>query len=523
MAINTKKYIENELYIKTKDSKLKKLKFNEPQEIIYNAIKEQAEEGKPIRLIILKARQQGSSTLTGAIIFKRTATKFNVNSAVVAHDNESTSKLFAMYKLFYERLPKELQPSLKANNAQILEFDRQDGSGLKSQIRCMTAGTSGVGRGSTIHNLHLSEFAFWSGDKLETYAGLVQAVPNTPNTMVVIESTANGYEQFQELWQRAVNGENDFKPVFIPWFALSEYRISTEPLEHTSDEKLLIKNFGLTDEQLAWRRWCIDNNCGGDLNKFKQEYPSTPQEAFISTGECYFNTQDIVDRETSLRGIDPVKTGYFAYNKTNDKYGNVFIGGIRFIEDKNGYIEIFISPVDKRSYSLGADTAGEGSDNSVAQVIDIDTLQQVAKIKKEKITEDDYAEQLYCLGSYYNNSLIGVETNFNGYVVTLLQKMGYKNLYQRETVDKIYNTITKHYGFKTTAATRPYILSELRIIFKENTSVINSLNTLSEMRTFIVNKNGRPEAMVGKHDDEVMALAIAYGIREQARKTTFSF
>ena len=185
-------------------------------------------------------------------------------------------------------------------------------------------------------------------------------------------------------------------------------------------------------------------------------------------------------------------------------------------------IEVYQNPT-KENYSLGADTAGEGSDRSVAQVINIKTLEQVARLSKEKITEDEYAEQLYCLGEFYNSALIGVETNFNGYVLTLLQKMGYPYLYVRETVDKIYNTLTKSYGFKTTVATRPQMLAELRVIFKENNRVINSLATLGEMLTFIVNANGKAEAMNGKHDDEVMALAIAYAIREQARKTTFRF
>ena len=521
--INTKKYIENCLYIKTKQSKLIKLKLNEPQKIVYEEIKKQAEQKKPIRLIVLKARQEGISTLIGGIIFKRTATKFNVNSAVVAHDEESTNKLFAMDKLFYERLPKSLKPSLKANNAKILEFDKTDGNGLKSQLRCMTAGSNAVGRGSTLQNLHISEFAFWSGDKNDTLAGLMQAVPNTPNTMVVIESTANGFNEFQELWQKSVNGENDFKAIFIPWYMLEEYRTKTEPLELNAEEQLLKETFKLDDEQLAWRRWCIKNNCNSDLNKFKQEYPATPQEAFISTGECYFNVNDIIEREQQLLQIQPLKKGYFAYNKTATKNGDLYITGIRFIEDNKGLIEIYQEPIKNIDYSLGADTSGEGSDRSVAQVINVRTLEQVARLSKEKITEDDYSEQLYCLGEYFNTALIGVETNFNGYVVTLLQKMGYNNLFVRETVDKMYNTMTKSYGFKTTSATRPLILSELRVIFKENKQIINSKATLDEMRTFIVNNAGRPEAMIGKHDDEVMSLAIAYGIREQARKTTFRF
>ena len=512
MTINTKKYIEKCLYIKTKDSKLKILTLNEPQKRIYNVIAEMRNQNKPIRLIILKARQQGASTITSAVIFKKTVTNFNINSAVMAHDIESTNKLFDMYKLFYQKLPQELTPTIKSNNAKILEFDNDNGTGLKSQIRCMTAGTSGVGRGSTIHNLHISEFAFWSGNKWDTFNGIMQAVPNTPDSMVIVESTANGFDEFQELWQKAVNGENDFKPVFIAWFELPEYRMKGE-IELTEQEQALKDKFNLDNEQLIWRRWCIKNNCGGDLNKFRQEYPSTPDEAFITTGECYFNTEDIYQRSNELQSI-MTKKGYFTYSKYVLPSGDIKISNAKFIEDNNGMIEVYQNPT-KENYSLGADTAGEGSDRSVAQVINIKTLEQVARLSKEKITEDEYAEQLYCLGEFYNSALIGVETNFNGYVLTLLQKMGYPYLYVRETVDKIYNTLTKSYGFKTTVATRPQMLAELRVIFKENNRVINSLATLSEMLTFIINANGRAEAMVGKHDDEVMALAIAYAIRNQ--------
>ena len=259
------------------------------------------------------------------------------------------------------------------------------------------------------------------------------------------------------------------------------------------------------------------------MNKFKQEYPSTPQEAFVSTGECYFNTEDIIARANELRGIRPILKGYFAYDKFNLKSGDVSLNNIRFIEDNKGFIEIYKTPQKRIDYSLGADTAGEGSDSSVAQVINIDSLEQCARLSKEKITEDEYAEQLYCLGKYYNDALIGIETNFNGYIVTLMQKLGYQNLYVRETVDKIYNSLTNSYGFKTTVATRSPMLSELKVIFKDNKNVINSLGTLEQMRTFILGKDMRGEAMAGKHDDDVMALAIAYAIREQARATTFRF
>ena len=516
MAINTKKYIEQNLYIKTKDANLVNLKLNNAQQIIYEAILKQYSKGNGIRLVILKARQQGASTLIGGVLFKQTATGFNINSAVVAHDQESTSRLFAMHKLFYEQLPQYLKPSIRANNAQILEFDNKDGTGLKSYMRCLTAGTSGAGRGATIQKLHLSEFAFWSGNKWDTYSGLVQAVPNTADSMIVVESTANGYNEFEELWTATVNGKNNFVPVFIPWYALPEYSMSAKGIEFTAEEREHQQIHSLTDDQLAWRKWCIANNCGGDLNKFRQEYPATQQEAFISTGECFFNMDDIMQRKNELENYKPIRLGYFTYDKYVSMYGDVQISNIRFINDVSGYINIHKDSINGVGYVIGADIAGSGKDSFAAQVINNATLEQVATLNKQIMDDDEFAEQLYCLGEYYNAALISPEINYNPYIVQLLDKMNYEKIYIRENgADSKYKRYSDKFGFNTTSATRPVILSELKVIFKENPKLINCKNTLEEMRVFIINNNKKPEAMPGKHDDLVMALAIAYGTRHQ--------
>jgi hypothetical protein len=485
--------------------------------MIYDNIKKQYIKGKGVRLIILKARQQGASTLVSGIIFTQTVTNENINSAVVAHDAESTSKLFDMYKLFYDQLSDDLKPTLKANNAKILEFDKEQG-GLKSSIRCLTAGTKTVGRSATIHKLHASEFAFWQGSILDTWSGLIQAVPNTPESVVVIESTANGFNEFQELWEKAVNGENDFFPLFIPWTALDEYRIKDSSFEPKEDERILAKQFNLDNEQLAWRRWCIKNNCMNDLNKFKQEYPITAEEAFISTGECYFDLQAIIDRATRLKETPPLSQGYFEYDKVCDRFGNVTLNNIKWQDAPNGYIKIYMPPEKNVCYSIGGDTAGEGNDHYTAEVIDCNNLAQMAELNKQKMDEDTYSEQCVCLAKYYNEALIAIETNFNAYIVHLIAKLGYTRQYVAENpTDAQYTKFSDKFGFKTTVASRPVILSEFKIIFNQNTGVINSKELLAEMRTFVLSESGRRyEAMIGKHDDRVMAMAIAYFCRHQA-------
>ena len=223
MNINTKKYIENYIKIRNKKGSIVNFKLNAPQQKLYDVIKQQKKDKKPVRVIILKARQMGFSTLTESILFKDTVTKFNRRTGIITHLDTATTNLFNMSKLMLDNLPNELKPSIKNSNAKELIFDNDEGTGLKSKIKCMTAGTSGVGRSDTFDNLHLSELAFWQGDVTATLTGLFQAVPNLPDTMIIIESTANGYEKFKELWDQAVAGESDFYPLFVAWHELPEY------------------------------------------------------------------------------------------------------------------------------------------------------------------------------------------------------------------------------------------------------------------------------------------------------------
>ena len=152
--------------------------------VLMRVIERQRALGKPIRLIVLKARQIGLSTLTEGMLFHRTATSFNTDSLIVAHREDSTNNLFQMSKLFYDELPVPIKPLLKTSNAYELRFENptKDPSekkrepGLRSKIRCVTAGGRGIGRSYTCNNVHISEYAFWDGDKKATLAGLLQAV-----------------------------------------------------------------------------------------------------------------------------------------------------------------------------------------------------------------------------------------------------------------------------------------------------------------------------------------------------------
>lgn len=500
MAINTLRYIEQALKIKDKHSRIIPLVLNQPQRKLYDALADQYRAGKPMRAIILKARQMGFSTITEAILFKRTATAFNVHSAVVSHDRKATNDLLSMFKLYYHQLPDELKPATLFSNAKQVVFDDRDGRGLRSQIDCLTAGGDNIGRGATYHNLHLSELAWWQGDVAGTLLGLMQAVPHDRNSLIVIESTANGYNVFKKMWDAAVAGENEFVPVFCAWWEMAEYRLPYDGFALDVEEQDLQKKYGLDNEQLAWRRWCLLNNCGGDRRSFAQEYPSCPEEAFLTSGACIFETAHVLNRLQAA--VCPVKTGTFCNGVLRPGQD------VKIYEDvKPGY-----------PYVIGADTAGEGSDWSVAQVLDNTSGRQVCTMRMH-VDEGIFAKALFDLGMYYNCALLAVEANFSTYPIRELERLGYTNQYVRQKEDTYTHAVLKSYGFKTTAITRPVILANLVDIVRENPHLLCDRDTLLEMLVFCKNSLGRAQALSGEHDDCVLALAIAYACREQQRFT----
>lgn len=507
MSINTKKYIESYIKIRDKEGNIIPLKLNEPQLKYYNVIRKLYQEKKPIRIIILKARQMGFSTETESIIFKNVVTNHNYNAGIVAHKEDSTTNLFNMSKRMLEYLPDSIKPEQKKSNAKELVFNNSNGTGLDSKIKCMTAGGKGIGRSDTFTALHLSELAFWEGDKQDILLGLLQAVPNIPSSMVVIESTANGFDYFKELWDKAVTGENDFFPLFVGWNELEEYKMPYTGFRLTSEEKELQKLYNVSLEQLTWRRWCVKNNCGGDMDKFKQEYPITPEEAFLSTGKCYFDKKNVIHRMNEVE--EPIIQGSFSCY-----YDGLRIRGRKFTQEEKGNIKIYKYPENNVPYVIGGDTAGEGSDFFTAHVINNITGEEVA-VLRQQYDEIEYVKQVFCLGMFYNRALVGLETNFSTYPIQKLVELNYPNLYVRKKEDTYVSKHDKAFGFKTTSITRPLILANLQEIVKDEIDKINDKDTLREMLTFIVNKNGRAEAEDGYHDDLVMGLAISYYIRPQ--------
>ena len=206
-----------------------------------------------------------------------------------------------------------------------------------------------------------------------------------------------------------------------------------------------------------------------------------------------------------------IKTGYFIYD-----YDGLKMTNIKWVNDKDGYIKLYQVPnsPSHTEYCIGGDTAGEGSDFFTGHVLDAKTGEQVA-VLQHQFDADQYTRQMYCLGNYYNNALIGIEANFDSYPIMELQRLGYPKQYTRTAQDTYTGKTEKRFGFKTTSLTRPTIISKLIEIVREHCETINDKATLEELLTIIRNEKGRIEAPQGGHDDMMMGLAIAHHIREQ--------
>ena len=490
-------YSKSALKIRTKDGDIKSLNLKPAQRILQKAVEEQmAAEGK-VRIIILKARQQGLSTYVGGYLYFNVSQRKACKALVVTHHSDSTRALFDMTKRYHENCPELLKPHTKYSSRRELTFDVLDSSYVVA-----TAGGESIGRGETLTHVHASELAFWQkSTALENWNGMTQAVPNKPGTAVFVESTANGVSGiFYDLWKGAIEGTNGYVPVFIPWYIDDEYRETVpDNFERTPEEEDLCEKYGLDDGQLMFRRRKISQN-GMDL--FRQEYPAEPEEAFLTTGRPVFNPEGLHE---SLSTCEEPKQ-------------RLALEGDDWLENVRGELTLYRTLDPGGQYTIGADVAMgvRGGDYSVAQVLD-SKKRQVATYRAQ-VHPDYFAEVLYKLGEFFNFAFIIVENNSHGILTcTRLGKdMAYPHFYTEVQVDKLTEKETLKLGFTTTSKTKPLIIDELRASVREGKIELNDKVTIREMLTYIVTQSGGMEAEAGCFDDCVMALALANHIHEGA-------
>lgn len=493
--------IESALWIRAKDGSVVPFKLNQAQWRVLAVILKLIREGKLIRVIILKARQVGISTLIEALLFLRLLCYPHQRATVLTHERDLSQELMRMSAFYLENLDDRLRPTGPAPSMNKIELDSipcVDGEVmLRSRVNVDTATGKESGRGKTIPFLHLAEFAFFP-DPDKTLRGLLPSVPKVGSSVVVIESTANGMDNaMYRRWNQAVRGEGSFVPIFIPWFELDEYRIPPdEPLELNETELELQRLYGLDEEQLNFRRVTIADEFEGNEEEFCVEYPGTAEEAFKHSGSPAFNRKILLEYSRQAAPL--------TYHQ-----GEVVKGDPpRFVEDEAGQLKMWQRPVEGHEYLIGADTAlgAEGGDASALAVIDRNTNRFVATwwgfVEPHRL-----ARIMAALGYFYNTAILAPETNNTG-ISTLLElheHLEYPNIYRWRKYDNMKNVWTDKLGWLTTQWSRPLLIDDMTMALRERLIGIPSVQMCQELMIFDVGKDRVADddlataAMIGWH------------------------
>ena len=311
--------------------------MNSAQQYIHTKIEEQYKETGKVRAILLKGRQQGVSTYVQARYLWKTTHNKGKKAFILTHATSATQSLYSMTKRYYYNLPPVVRPAINKNNASELEFHNLD-----SGYRVSTAGSSGVGRGSTIHYFHGSEVAFWTNGE-QHITGVLQAISDNVGTEIILESTSDGPKGlFHKMCKDAYDNKNDYQLIFVPWFWQEEYRAKASiDFTLTPEEKTYAEQYDLDIEQMFWRRNKINTFVRG-IEDFRREYPATYEEAFQAESENalwtrkdfktisqvkFDHIKDSTDDIQTIIAFDPAGTS----NENSDESG-VIIASL--IEDK---------------------------------------------------------------------------------------------------------------------------------------------------------------------------------------------
>uniref|UniRef100_A0A6M3XIC3 Putative terminase n=1 Tax=viral metagenome TaxID=1070528 RepID=A0A6M3XIC3_9ZZZZ len=489
-------------------------------------------------IIILKPRQTGFSTITEAVFFHELQFSKNKVAMIVSYDEKSAVTINEMSNRFYQYLPKIVKVSRRPSRSKGILFENPTNNmeefekkpGLQSKFLIDTANNINAGSSFTIDYLHISEIAKWEGKPEETLTSLLQAVPDY-GSIVVVESTAKGINIFHKSWKDAENKKNGYVPIFVAWFEHDEYKIDFEnDIEKRKfinsldeEEKQIKETYKVSYEQLNWRRYAITKKCQNNKDIFKQEYPAYPDEAFLTSGRPVYDRLVVQARINELEskyctypdGLQAPKDsrGYIEYDEKKKLY--------KFVPDDYGTVLIYEHPKKGYPYVIGGDIA-EGlarGDWLVSQVCDNTNGMQVAK-QRLHIHPDLFALEQIKLARYYNQALIANEINNHGHVtITALQRERYYFQYKREVYDRISRTTEQKFGFDTKDQSRQRIIDRSRAIVRDEIHLINDIETLKEMLTFIYNDQGKEEHEADCHDDCVLSFAIMHEGRSQQKAT----
>jgi hypothetical protein len=541
-------YLENYYVVKSKISGIKTLfPLWDSQLIFYQELKELELTGKPRKVLVLKARQLGLSTISEGLVFHKTIFNHAINSLIVAQDPGQADYLFSMFTGAYDSLPWWMKPEVlyrAKGRYMVFDTDRPDRSGLKSEIFVEAANKmTGVSVGKAINAAHLSELSDW--DNAETLTQQIFPATGGRESLIILESTARGRHGFwYDFWRKSVqkwgNGTWEWKPIFIEWFRCSDqYSKVIEPkvkFSVSDDERDFRKKalnetgFFIPDEMFYWRRSKMEEtrSLEGDEWGFYQEYPSNWMEAFQASGICAFDKRKL-HKLINTTCMNPLWIGEVHYHhgaQQEVRFSSSDSGpelhattpdeDIPGTDDVGARLRVWEKPEPGQGYYLAADPAGgmEGGDYSCCQLFRIGhggcPDEQVAEWHGW-INPTPFAHVIVGLAKWYNNAEVALELN-SGFgekcYIEMFRILNYPNLFRWKHYDKLKNYYTDYLGWVTNSKTRDLIIASMAERVLENTIRIRSTALIDEMLAFAQDEGGGRFEGRGTKDDRVMAAMI---------------
>jgi hypothetical protein len=541
-------------------------RFNKIQRWVFDRyIREPYRNGVPVRVICLKMRQSGMSTMMEAFTFWCVLGHPHWNALVVAKQKSQSQTVFRMMKRFYRNLPPgQGLPTFMVNsyNKDMLEFARPDERKFKyddrgynwlvdldSRVEIKSAEEDDMlGRGGTYQTVHATEVSGWP-NLASSLGSLLSCCHEQPQTCVFLESTANGMNDFYDFWMNET-AENKPIPsmwrlVFIPWFWDDRYEIKWG--EHKrefiddyeeglyrriiTDKTLQEIDPGLTEDRvwnkLYWRRSAIWNKLKGDVDLFNQEFPSTPDEAFRFSGTSVFNARSMSKMQEDIR--EPEWRGEIEVDAdTATLHSGRIDVPYKRVNHERGKLKVWQEPQQFARYVVSVDVAeGKASegvseefskyDFSVIQVLCITSFPPLEQVACWHGNIDPYrlGYLAVAVAQIYNEALLSWEVNGIGIALKapIMEHLHYRRLYLREDWDSVTREKQMKPGWKTSSRTKPLMVGTGIMFVHQQQVVVHDAATLSEMKVFSRVDENKFEAARG-HDDRVMALLQGLAIIE---------
>lgn len=544
-------YCSQNIRIKDKAARLCMFIFNRMQQRLWEFYQEDIKAGRSIDWFVIKGRQMGSTLFFTVLFYWLTSLWPNRNAAVIAQDEKAGHALGAKIQNYYQRSDDMLRPSVRIMNREQIhfatsleEFKKTGDIGLDCHLDTFSIDTKNLGRSYTFQYLLLTEFSMYESvvqDVSDRLDSIFNTMGDSAGNVRIRETTPKGEGYAKEVWE---DSENGVRKIFISWVSMDDYRISLSindyfelsesdaPESRYGDElterEKIIKELKIwwpeinTETEiehevmcrLAWRRRKIDKDCSGKKVKFRQEYPTSIEDAFTYSSESIFPLDRIVEYENYLNEnkVPSTKWIYFHDNTITDKTR-------KFYQDKAGKLTIYEPPKPNLVYVIGADGAEgiPGRDESSAYVLKLPELVEVACFS-DIIIPSEFAGVLNYLGLLYNDALLGCELNDKGGFAALdrlVNDYHYPHLYYQINPLKSKVETNIRWGWKTDFNTRQNMIDAFTVLIEEGNILIRSKKLLTQMKSFVI-INGKAQASAGKHDDLVIAAMIAVQMSRQA-------